>query len=167
MKELIARLEAATEGSRELDGDIALAIGLYKVWLSKHRYWNFEGPNDKRGTWPDSGIPEYDSRTGKKIVLTEKPDRSWVYYIGDVPEFTTSIEAALTLVPEGWGWEVGSPYADGEPLGGGQPWAQIWKRGANVRIDGLAAVPYAPGRSHTNAQTPALALCIAALRARS
>jgi hypothetical protein len=79
--------------------------------------------------------------------------------------YTTSLDEALMLVPQGWGWEVGSPYADGGPLDGGRPWAQIWKRGARVRLDGMEYVPSAPGRNHVNANTPALALCIAAVTA--
>ena len=55
MEDLIKKLEAATEGSRELDGDIVRAI-----------------------------LPK-----GKPFPLIDPP-------------YTTSIDAALTLVPEGW-----------------------------------------------------------------
>ncbi len=65
-----------------------------------------------------------------------------------VPAFTASLDAALTLVPEGWQWvvsqQLGQPFAGcgGSPTGGWLAW-------------------------HVDAATPALALCAAALRARA
>lgn len=121
--ELIAKLEAATEGSRQLDGEIGRAVGyVASSWWGAIAFrWN-EG-------------------------------ECW----GSVPDFTTSLDAALTLVPEGWGWLArshdGSPAYDGTGRGRGGF--------ANVNI----------GRDDAQfftefAATPALALCIAALRAR-
>ena len=63
MTDLIERLEAATEGSRELDAEID-----ERIWRAK---WGRGKPKDI----------------------------SVLYY-------TTSIDAALTLVPEGCGWEI-------------------------------------------------------------
>jgi hypothetical protein len=65
--------------------------------------------------------------------------------------FTASLDAAVTLVPEGWGWAVsttgaGLPCAYGHPPGNGL--AVAW-------ID------------DTPAATPALAMCAFALRART
>jgi hypothetical protein len=60
--------------------------------------------------------------------------------------FTHSIDAALTLVPEGSRWLVGA----------GAPYSSPW---ANVRMGNI-------GPFHIAAATPAIALCIAALKAR-
>lgn len=119
LSELIAKLEAATEPSRELDSAIGQTIGMVA----------------------------YDRSTD---VLG--------YPVGDdapYPAFTTSLDAALTLVPGGAFWRVGH---DGE---GPNP--------ADFRADVLNVMP-AERRSVTGkgvAGTPALALCIAALRART
>lgn len=56
-----------------------------------------------------------------------------------LPEFSRSIDAALTLVPERFGWDCGAF--------------------ANICTAGV-------GRYHARASTVPLALCIAALRAR-
>ncbi len=63
---------------------------------------------------------------------------------GTVPAYTTSLDAALTLVPEGCEWEV---Y-------GGDKQA--------VAVIYVSGPKYVDGR----APTPALAMCIAALKAR-
>ncbi|MDH3376209.1 MAG: hypothetical protein OEQ39_04475 [Gammaproteobacteria bacterium] len=60
------------------------------------------------------------------------------------PHYTTSIDAALTLVPEGWRWQVSGFEASGEAC-----------------VDSLALDLERYGA----AATPALALVIAALRA--
>jgi hypothetical protein len=61
------------------------------------------------------------------------------------PFYSKSIDAALTLVPSGYG-AVSMSIGEGE-------------RGSSARL----GHPYV----HGNAKTPAIALCIAALRARS
>lgn len=61
-------------------------------------------------------------------------------------EYTASLDAAMTLVPEGWNWQVGV---------GNHNWAAVYKGAPpSMRVDPIAA-------------TPALALCAAALRARA
>jgi len=104
MDELTKKLEAATEGSRELDADIYMAT---------------------------HGVSEGSTKPATP------------------PHFTTSIDAALTLVPEGWivHMELHPSPADE----------------ANISLhDG--------GDKTTLGQAdfdqPALALCIAALKAR-
>jgi hypothetical protein len=65
-----------------------------------------------------------------------------------LPAYTASLDAAVALVPDGFHWAIrATPIEDGPPL-----------------IE--ASVDWAPHPSETGA-TPALALCIAALRARS
>jgi len=114
-KELIERLEAAESGSRELDAEIAKEVG----------YTFME-------TWTLS--EEY------WIGPAPAPDKPVV-----LPRFTTSLDAALTLVPEGF-WTrliiATPPVAEVNPN--------------NIEsVDGKVI-----------ATTPALALCIAALKAR-
>ena len=99
MKELIAKLEVAPEGSRGLDLDIAASIGAID--------WD-----DVRDTQVDS--------------------------------YTTSIDAAMTLVLEGLAWTILS--------------------GA---IQAACVGEASTGNPVTIAATPALALCIAALKAKS
>lgn len=68
------------------------------------------------------------------------------------PNYTASIDAALTLVPEGHYWHAAhGKTRDDEPLGG----ASIIESGTLATI------------SEGEAPTAAIALCIAALRARA
>ena len=67
--------------------------------------------------------------------------------VGDViPAYETSLDAALTLVPEGCAWMVRSG-----------PWAKVW----------LPDSKRHPNDFYSEAATPALAICAAALKARS
>lgn len=74
---LIERIEAATEGSRELDGDI---------WLAST-------PGAMRDKW--SYIHK---ATGRECTVDETRDETGRLII--VPEYSTSIDAALTLLPD-------------------------------------------------------------------
>lgn len=121
MKELIANLAAATEGSRELSLQVLLGCG----WkLEDGHYW---APR------PNLGFDAI-----QELHLLPNP--------------TTSIDDALTLVPEGWSlaglWEAVNPKD--------RPW---W--GVDLRHDD----PYEARRT-LGAKTPALALCLAAVKAR-
>lgn len=143
---VIAALEKAVAPQRDLDGDIALASGLWKCWLSKHRYWNFEGPQ-RRFSWPERGIGQYDEDTGKKIVLTDEPWPDWIWS-ADVPEYTASLDAALALL-----WNAGDVEIKSARHRKG--WiANVWGAGSL-------------GIARADAPTAALALCIAALKARA
>ena len=114
---LIERLESAPEGSRELDGEIALLLGWKKT---------IDGFYNSRWKDPAGQLQ------------------------GNIPPaFTTSIDAALTLVPEGWRWDIG-PWDD-------QIRAEIWNHTEDETKEQYCGF----------ASTPALALCIAALKARS
>lgn len=107
MKDLIAKLESATEGSRELDALIWQALG---------------NPVPRRPDWP--------------------------YHV-PAPTWTTSIDAALSLVPEGWEWALEFNQNNDETA-----WVATCRMGDPM----LFIEP--------EAATPALALCIAALKAR-
>ena len=66
------------------------------------------------------------------------------------PRWTASLDAALTLVPEGWRWAVhGGP----------------WTRGPHATL--LAPTYVSKSDQTADAATPALALIAAALRARA
>jgi hypothetical protein len=65
-------------------------------------------------------------------------------------DFTTSIDGALVLIPEGWHFSG---------LDQQSPAVRVWTEG-NVAY-------YSPGLNGLHAATPALAICAAALRARS
>jgi hypothetical protein len=131
--ELIARLEKATGPSRELDAAIFI-----KVTPGVKEAGRIDVDKDRGvvGWWPKDA-PYQSAR--------------------DVPAYTASLDAAMTLVPEGWSWCVFSEVRMGPEL---------------VRI-GLAKVEtfarcFGSGKGFTcPAATPALALCIAALKARS
>ena len=125
---LIARLERASEGGRELDGAIAR-------WFSTHEYeW-----------WRSRGGPS---------------------------NFSESVDAALTLVPTHelgpWAWCVLYP---------------AYKREGQFGDTGMASFKYMDGKAYAGVRnplrshlrydyegygaTPALALCIAALKTRA
>lgn len=71
---------------------------------------------------------------------------------GSLPRFTASLDAAMTLVPEGWFWRVGhSTLYDG--------WAALNR----VHPDHCNR----EDEAFAKAATPALALCAAALRSLS
>ena len=120
MSDLIARLEAATEGSRELDADI-LALSDYRSTKAYRGWIMMQAKGAAR-----------DDRT---------------YLLRFAPHYTTSLDAAMTMVPEAddrcleitiycTGTEVDLAY--GNYLQSGLSWAK----------------------------TTPIALCIAALKAR-
>lgn len=125
--ELIARLEAASEGSRELDVLIADAIGIPK------RKMQFSHRGQPRWGW------NHDSHGGVD---------EW---FRDPPALSRSLDAAMALVPKGWSWKL-----------------------IHEPVDGLyrVVIRHAPALANVapafvvSAATPALALVIAALRAR-
>ena len=131
LKELIAKLEAAPEGSRELDAEIVVAINWRPAWCTA----------SKGGLWIDrsSGLRDPAVRLnalGRRSIGNPP--------IGAYPKFSSSLDAALTLVPEGCAFQVGCEI-DFTPV------ARVW--GHDIHTDEFAA-------------TPALALCIAALKSR-
>lgn len=74
-----------------------------------------------------------------------------------VPEFTASLDAAMTLVPEGWGWLVSQPNEKAIASG-------LLKERTPV----MGEVQYGCDQRFTvAAATPALALTAAALRAHA
>ena len=123
MRDLIQRLQDASEGSRELDAMIEREQRRRKAYAV--------GLNDKtRSHWePDV----YGNVSSQGTTYASRA-------------FSTSIDAAMTLVPEGWWWAL---MMDGD--GGGYQSAT-----SSVNTNNLEFLLGA---------TPALALCIAALAA--
>jgi hypothetical protein len=145
-EELIARLEKATGPDRELDCKIWLALFDKQVMV------------DGGGYSPNARPPKYES--ARKIWTDDWPgwtERTQVEHGVaielDCPRFTGSLDAALMLVTEGCGIEIGFPT----PGGNGKPWADVW----------WGDDPEEPRQIHENAATLPLALSIAALKARS
>lgn len=129
MKSLIAKLEAATEGSRELDAEIWRHLGLAPAIGDGVWDWKYMG----NGAWHQS---EMESTWGRHAAA---------------PHYTTSLDAALTLVPDGLGrgcWAFSRDHYGGCH-------ADVWRNAEFNR------------KEHGSSKTPALALCIAALKARS
>ena len=124
-EELISALEKATGPDRDLDGEIAAA-----VW-GAHTEW--EQANYTMDIY---------------LVVHWAPPHPYAGMKEPCPAYTASIDAALTLVPDGARWCVGR----------------------YVVPDGEEASEYAArvdGPRFYDAASPAIALCIAALKARA
>ncbi len=128
MSDLISRLQAAKEGSGELDAEIYLAC---EVQISKAKQAEWDAPIP---------LPKY-------ALLSV----DWHGF-----QFTRNLAAAKRIIPQhekgGWYWRVGSGAQDAG-------WAHLNKFHLS-HCDTADEV-------HAVATTPELALCIAALRARS
>jgi hypothetical protein len=126
---LIAKMSDATEGSRELDAEI---------WLSVT-------PHE---------IRDYDGTTTLKNRYVEVAGE-WFCWLDNlrekVPACTTSLDAAVSLIPEGWAWDITS---SGD--------ACLTLPGNGFLSDRGDAEKWGDGKT----PTPTLAICIAALRAR-
>jgi hypothetical protein len=128
MTDLIAladRCEAAEGADRDLDEAIALALG-----------------------WSSVPNPTFAGGLVGRWLL---PDGSMTGQIDALPKFTASLDAAMTLVPEGQASAVGTMAFRNDPR---KPWACIWSEQGEPLW-------------RADAATPALALCAAALRARA
>jgi hypothetical protein len=102
---------------------------------------------------------------GDRLAVLAQSDfaiEQWTYARRCFVDLLTSggyIDAALTLVPEGCGWVAGyGQVRSDEPLGGAQITRHAKFAGYDVANDVIA---------EAEAATPALALCAAALRART
>lgn len=80
--DLIERLEKATEGSREMD----------------RRLESF-----RRGRVVSDETFIYGPKDGTREITTVYPVL-WLCFFA--PRYTTSLDAALSLVPKGWSWRV-------------------------------------------------------------
>lgn len=128
MRDLIERIEAAEGPSRELDAEIAVTVlGMDRegsMFFGKDEDFVFER--------------DYYSIEGSAREL---------------PAYTASLDAAMTLVPE--------PVIEGEHVSIG-----VWT-GPGVHAPHVRATAWVSGAERVLAATPALALCAAALRTRN
>lgn len=116
--------------------------------LDMRIWWLLDRKSAERTYW--------NAATGKPRALGDELPTSGLGVLAmkeRAPHYTASLDAALTLVPAGLDWFV-KHYAS---AGG--------KFGAVVTSPEIAARSWGD-YSHDNSPTPALALCIAALRAR-
>ena len=125
--ELIAALEKATGADRDLDANIGKVAGWLKTGWAANRWW----------------APDVAARARK----AKKTPGSFGVLPLDLPKFTASIDAALTLVPDDACWGVSRPRQP--DMSGKQFWASIHG-----------------GHPGGRGATPSIALCIAALKAR-
>ncbi|GAA0768595.1 hypothetical protein [Brevundimonas olei] len=135
---LIARLEAAEVGSRDLDGEIEELFGLWRA--------SFKEPEkaDGRHCWSDLA-----TWSGEGVEHR-------------APDYTTSLDAALALAER-----VGCrPYMADFSIDGWSSW--LLKTTTDIKVtdpetgEELSGPYFSGGR----AKTPAIALCIAILRAK-
>ena len=117
---LALRCEQATRPDRELD------LAIWRAVTGEPWCWHVGFPAQTVITWDRYGV----EAAGNPIVSLD--------------ELTASLDAALTLVPDGYTANVGND----KPI-----WAQVW----------IGNNPMSRGRG----TTMALALCTAALRARA
>lgn len=118
--DIIAKLETAEAGSRELDALVAETAG-----------W---GDQDETGGWHQTGVFFDDGKLRRTVYEVE------------LPHFSTSVDAALTLVPEGhWLQHLGQTLIGWRCL--------IEKEGQSFVVK--------------TSTTAALALCIACFKARA
>ena len=126
LEALLARVLEGTGPDRELDAEIALAFGIVAQRAGNCFY-------------------------GHKHYSVMVLDRDYYDHDGNAPElphFTASLDAAVTLVPEGWRWWVNSSNN-----------ARCWLPGGDGQAPQAIAQP-------KKCVTPALALIAACLLAR-
>ena len=149
LKNLIARLESANSPDRELDGWIFCAV---------------HHPTQK-----PSRNPLYKNREEWGVFITKPPASHTTFY--DAPLYTASIDAAAALVPEGaYGFAYPWFYNEYSRL---EKRCVMWRAAVHKPI-WEKATPSLAGDDWferweciENAASPAIALCIASLKARS
>lgn len=138
---LIARAETATGPDAELDANIMAALFLREDW----HIGTME--EDEDGRWQPVKQPVWvDPETGRWVGTHALP-------------YTASLDAALSLVPEGWSWSAWGA----DRFTGTRPGAVLADETYKApEIPWECDRPFIEGA----AATPALALTAAALRAR-
>lgn len=168
MTTLADRIEGLDNASRAIDAEIAAHLKIYTGQFDYARKW--------QGAW------EHEIN-GMVHLINDKGQRS-LNFIS--PRYTGSIDAAMTLVPDGWRWEVMNFYVDVEYTRSVCPKTGKADECFSVS-DGAHAYLERPKETFDNcddwrwngnwtgirevrtasAPTPALALCAAAIRARA
>jgi hypothetical protein len=132
LQSLLSRLETATEGSRELDAEIDAALRIGKPGLPD---------------WARTNFPTWRARPDGRVECAHGDGTGSLHW--ESQPFTRSVDAALSLVPEGLMVSM--------TIGHGQAVANV-KTGSILNPETREWPGYA--------KTPALALVVAALRAR-
>jgi len=134
----VERLEALSGPDRNVDLAISVAVNYKGVFEGFEAKWS-------------AGGDEIEVASHKKYMVRGKPKRNKGYLdpAQFVPRYTDSIDAAMTLVPEGWG--------------------RMFNQSENGLHCNVCLARSYPTNAvvYSEAATPAIALCIAALRARS
>lgn len=150
MQELIERLEKATGADRELD------IAIFEAAVAVPNVGQMIGVEPRQ--WDPKYTP----------LLVPHPKWGFSPAVpADAERYTSSIDAALTLVPEGLSASV-TKHSDGTGA------AEIWRyavekfayRIPGLTSDNLRARNGTFDHQRVVAKTPAIAICIASLRAR-
>ena len=128
LEELAEAVGQLSEPDRETDCMIGVAVGRFHL-VDPPKYGG-----------PDYGYTDSD---GGEVRPGHGGDQL-------VPRYTASLDAAMTLVPEGSVWFVGNSD---------DPSPAVW--------NACVMPEQAPADRWTRAATPALALCAASLRARA
>lgn len=147
---LITRLEEAAEGSRELDA---------RIWMALN---DPEPANYFAGV----GMEMWFDGTPREVLSTSSGLSATHELKPAMGKVTTSLDAALALaerVLPRWGFDCGQPARMGEH--GGRPWADCWPPVEDGEVVAFKLGGPRPTHRHSNAATPALALCTAILKA--
>lgn len=139
MMTILDQLQNASEGNRELDAQIGAKI----------RYFSDKAEDWMRG-W-QGPIAPYLEKPGH-IACWHTDGKMSVWW--SVPYYTTSLDAALTLVPEGWGWSISRISNPNRPIGVGYS--------ASLHNDGIH-----PPIWIKHEGSPVLALCEAIMKANA
>ena len=144
LEELAARVEALQGPSREVDAEIAYAIGAIKEYREPmDRFGVMIGVEDASGRQNSLYAPWW-PRDSKD----RRGDFEYIAEIAGVPNHTASIDAARTLVSEDWTITI-----------------EIYEGGADVTLADDRVCPKRLPDVRGEAATPALALTAACLRA--
>ena len=128
---LAERCEQASGPDDVLDADIFLVM---QPDLAAFPWERVTYPNGKHPFFADCSDPD-----GLNVVLP--------------PRYTASLDAALSLVPDGWKWTLHSADTAGPPCA--------------YCVPNMGRLPWPMWVNDVSAATPALALCAATLRARA
>jgi hypothetical protein len=168
LTQLALKIEHATTASRELDAEIMFDLYAQPmgksyidggptgyIWPEDDLCWSFgiRFPGKDRQWLVDTRMPV----AGEKLII-ERDGAVVLMNTQRIPPVTSSIDAALKLVPEGWYWRCGRT-----PIYAG--WAYIHRTHLSNcdRND-----EFGGGKEYWRGEwSPALALCYAAVQAQA
>ena len=137
MKELIQKLQDTDGPSRKLDAEIALTIGLAETYCPPEHLAS------------EKPVVFSSLRSGR---IRATFDEKYFHDYPPVSNFTSSIDAAMTLIPDGWEWEIQFGMLTDRNI-------FMVKMGQHIEVEH-------PNPFQECAPCFPLAICIAALKAR-